>query len=91
MTPIYTDCINFFEDMGLKNGVLREGYYWLDNMIIKYFDRRGNTHNLCKVNVSEDLSISFKFYSDKYYYKAISWKELVQLYEDRLVELESHA
>ena len=91
MNPIYNECINFLEDMGLPKGILQEGVYWLDNQIIKYFDRRGNPHNFCRVKVNEDLSLSFKLYSDKYYYRKISWEELVAINNSHLTDIENHS
>lgn len=71
---------------------ISEGTYWLDNGIIKAFDKiTGRLCNLYKYTVDYDLNISIKKHKD--YNKSIkcdfeTWKETTERYKSRLNELE---
>ena len=43
---------------------IKEGYYWLDNGIIKAFTPDGQLHKLYKYKVLDDLSISITEHKD---------------------------
>ena len=45
------------------NAPLSEGFYWLDNQIVKAFDKSGNLLQLFKITVNDDLTISCKKHS----------------------------
>lgn len=60
MTPIYKEYIQFLRDMsGEKLEFLEQGYYWLDNQIIKCFDKNGNIYKICRIQTDEQLKIKF--------------------------------
>ena len=44
MNPIFKEYCKFLKDT--VNLELEEGYYWLDNQIIKALDKQGNIHKL---------------------------------------------
>ena len=59
MNPIFKEYCKFLKDK--VNLELDEGYYWLDNSIIKAFDKQGNIHKLYRIVINdEDLSITYK-------------------------------
>lgn len=65
LNPIYNDYISFLKDKGFNfpEVNIKEGYYWLDRQIIKGFNKKnGNLEKIVKVNVTEDLEVSFKKY-----------------------------
>ena len=59
MNPIYKEYCQFLNDMTInKDKVpeleqIREGYFWLDKLIIKAFDKQGNIHKILKVKISD--------------------------------------
>ena len=58
MNPIFKEYCKFLEEKaGLK---LEEGYFWLDNQIVKAFDKQGNIHKLYRLKVEDDLSMSYR-------------------------------
>lgn len=57
MLPIFKEYAKFIEDKcGLK---LEEGYYWVDNQIIKGFDKNGEIQKIYRLKIEEDLTISY--------------------------------
>ena len=92
MNPIYDEYIKFLRD---KTGLnLEEGYFWLDNQIIKVFDKRGNIHKLYRLKVENDLSISYRIpkgYSNIRDIDIESWKETVERNKYHLMEIESES
>ena len=61
MNPIFKEYIQFLNDTTInKDKVpeliqIKEGYFWLDKLIIKVFDKQGNIHKILKVNISDNL------------------------------------
>ena len=74
---------------------ISEGTYWLDNGIIKAFNKEtGELCNLYKYTVDYDLNILIKKHKD--YNKSIkcdfeTWEETTKRYETRLSELEQES
>ena len=59
MNPIYNEYITFLKDTTGENLYdLKEGYFWLDNLIIKGFDKNGQIHKFYRVNISDNLKVS---------------------------------
>jgi len=57
MNPVFKEYGKFLKDTcGLE---LEEGYYWLDNQIIKCFDYEGNIHKLYRLKINDDLSMTY--------------------------------
>jgi hypothetical protein len=38
---------------------LKEGYFWLDRLIIKGFDKQGNIHKFYKLSISDGIELNF--------------------------------
>jgi 3'-phosphoadenosine 5'-phosphosulfate sulfotransferase (PAPS reductase)/FAD synthetase len=83
---IFKEYIGFLKDKGLEYE-LKEGCYWLDNQIIKAFDKEGNIHKVLRIHTDDDLEMTFKEYKDKPF-EIESWMETVERNKDRLFELE---
>lgn len=61
MNPIYNEYLTFLRDVtGEKLSNLKEGYFWLDRQIIKGFDKQGNIHSFYRVNISDNMKVSFQ-------------------------------
>ena len=70
---------------------LKKGYYWLDRMIIRAFDKDGNKHKILRIYVDKDFNISFKTYKHKNKFQIESWQETAERHRDRLLRLEQDA
>lgn len=96
MNPIYDGYINFLREMsGEKLPDLKEGYFWLNRQIVKGFDKQGNIHKFYKVVVSNDLEAveikKLKTYENVQDIDLISWKELIDLNKEHLIQIESES
>lgn len=92
MNPVFKEYCKFLKDT--VNLELEEGYYWLDNQIIKAFDKRGNIHKLYRIVIADDLSVSYKI---PHNYETIekldlaSWTDLIEMNHSHLEQIESEA
>lgn len=86
---IFNEYIKFLIDKGLDNQKynLKEGYYWLDNQIIKAYDKEGNIHKILRLKVDDNLNITFKDYK-KENFKIESWNDTVERNKEYLIQLE---
>ena len=79
MNPIFKEYCGFLKDK--INLELEEGYYWIDNSIIKAFDKEGNIHKLYRIVIdNEDLSMSYKVpkgYSKRENIDIASWNDVI--------------
>lgn len=94
MLPIFNEYIQFLKDVTNNDNelnVLSEGFYWVDNQIIKAFDIKGNLHKLLKINIAKDLSVTIKPYKKKYTREIESWNQTFIRLKDRLNNLESES
>ncbi len=92
MNPIFKEYCKFLKDT--VNLELEEGYYWLDNQIIKAFDKQGNIHKLYRIVVNNDLSISYKIpngYDAIIEFDLASWDDVIELNKNHLEELETES
>ena len=88
MNLIWKEYCKFLSD---KTGLeLEEGYYWLDNQIIKVFDKQGNIHKLYRLKIENNLDMSYITYK-KEVFELASWYDIVDLYNDRLNTLEKES
>lgn len=95
--PIYKELIQMWHDKGLDIPI-QEGMYWLDNGIIKAFDKyTTDKDRLCclyKINIKDDLSMSyhqhrdFKKNKDKIFE---TWSETVKRYNYHLNQIEKNS
>ncbi len=96
MNPIYNEYIAFLRNMsgdGLSD--LEEGYFWLDNQIIKGFDMQGKEHKFYRVKVCDNLKtvevIKPKKYDAIADVTVISWRRLAKLRRRRLDQLKANS
>lgn len=93
MNPVFKEYCKFLKD---KTGLeLEEGYYWLDNSIIKAFDGQGNIHKLYRIVIDDkDLSISYKIpksYSKIEDIDIASWNDVIKMNKNHLEEIENES
>lgn len=91
MNLVYKEFIQFLNNKGLKeqtNIELQEGYYWFDRLIVKAYDKNGNIHKIIRLNINDDLSITFKTYK-KENFNIESWQDTVQRNKNKLLKLEN--
>ena len=90
MNPIFKEYCKFLKEK--VNLELVEGYYWLDNQIIKAFDKQGNIHKLYRLVVSDkDLSVYYKVpksYDTINDFELASWDDIVKLNIEHLQKIE---
>lgn len=89
MNPIYKEYIEFLENKGVDKK-FEEGYYWLDNQIIKAFDTDGNIHKVLRIHVDDDLNVSFKKYKEETF-EIESWYDTANRYKENINNLEEHS
>lgn len=63
MQPIYEDLIKMWKENGFDYEIY-PGTFWLDNSIVKAYDKKGNLKYLYKVMIADDLSVTFKKHSN---------------------------
>lgn len=92
MNLIFNEYITFLKEQGLDNNKykLREGYYWLDNQIVKAYDKQGNIHKILRLKIDDDLNITFKDYNNEIF-EIESWEETVKRNKERLLKLEKES
>ena len=93
MKPIFNEQIQMWSDLGF-NIPIKEGYYWLDNGIIKAFTPDGQLHKLYKYKVNDDLTINITKYQDSNLIKNHifeTWEETVERNSERLSALENES
>lgn len=93
MNPIFKEYCKFLREKINLN--LEEGYYWLDNQIIKAFDKQGNIHKLYRIVIDDkDLSISCKIpkgYSKIEDIDIASWNDVIEINKSHLEEIENES
>ena len=87
MNPIYKEYIEFLSNNNI-NLDIKEGYYWLDKLIIKAFDDKCQIHKIARIYIDDELNVSFKKYKEEKF-NIISWLELIELNKDKLLQLEN--
>lgn len=93
MNPIFREYCEFLKDK--VNLDLEEGYYWLDNSIIKTFDKEGNIHKLYRIVINdEDLSMAYKVpkgYSKGEDIDIASWDDVVEMNKEIIRQKEKES
>lgn len=92
MNPVFKEYCKFLKDA--VNLELKEGYFWLDNQIIKAFDKQGNLHKLYRIVVDDNLSISYKIpnnYETIEDFEVASWNDIIEKNQSHLEKIESEA
>jgi phosphoadenosine phosphosulfate reductase len=71
---------------------LKEGYFWLDRLIIKGFDKQGNIHKFYKLSISDGIELNIdvpeKGYDNIEDVDLASWNDLVKMQERHLYQIE---
>lgn len=62
MQPIFNELIEMWKSKSLDLPLF-EGTFWLDNSIVKAFDKKGNQVFLYRIIVNDDLTVSYKKHS----------------------------
>lgn len=72
---------------------LQEGYFWLDNSIIKGFDKQGNIHKFFRVKIDEYMNVNVivpkNGYDNINDIDIASWQDVIELQKHHLKEIES--
>ncbi len=89
MNPIYKEYIQFLNDNNI-NLPIQEGYFWLDNQIIKAYDKSGTLHKIYRLKVDNDLNITCKPYKNNNIILE-SWQDTLQRNINTLAELEQQS
>lgn len=96
MNPIFNEYLTFLRDTtGKQLSELKEGYFWLDNQIIKGFDRQGNIHKFYRIKISDSLKVLID--KPKNGYENIedidlaSWTELIEINKSHLENIENES
>lgn len=90
---IFKEYIGFLKDKGIdvESLGLKEGFYWLDNQIIKTYDKQGELHKIARLFVDDNLNISIKTVYKNKPYEIESWQETVERNIDKLKMLEEES
>ena len=102
MNPIFKEYTQMLKE---KTGLsLQEGYFWIDNQIVKCFDKEGNIHKLYRIKVEDDLSMSYtkpksgysKLIGNTIVCKGketeiASWEDVVNINKNHLTALEEES
>ena len=93
MNPIFNEYITFLRDVtGNKLEDLEEGYFWLDNQIIKGFDVNGKIHKFYKIKVDSTMKYfinsEIKGYDSISDVELMSWNDLISFRRHILCKLE---
>jgi 3'-phosphoadenosine 5'-phosphosulfate sulfotransferase (PAPS reductase)/FAD synthetase len=67
-----------------------EGYYWLDNQIIKAFDKQGDLHKIMRLKIDDNLNIISKQYKNNEI-KLESWQETINRNKDIIDQREKES
>jgi hypothetical protein len=87
---IYNEYLQFLKDNGVDTDKynLCEGYYWLDNTIIKAYDSNGKLHKILRVHTDDDLNvITTEYAKKKAFPKFESWQETLERFKQQGCEL----
>ena len=84
---VWNDYIKFLKDKNVNTEKynLREGYYWLDNSIIKAYDTEGKIHKIVRICINDDLNVIAKEYKkEKKEFVIESWQDTINRNKERL-------
>ena len=86
MQPIFNEYIQFLKDNGVDLPI-EEGYYWLDNQIIKAYDTKGNLHKIARLKIDNELNITYKLFP-KNFLEIEHWNDTISRNKVKLMERE---
>lgn len=88
--PIYQEYINFLKDHNINLDWLEEGYYWLDNGIVKGFEQDGTLKKIAsiKTSINQDKNSKYHYKLTLKYNNPInnpmSWEQTVNKFNNQL-------
>lgn len=93
MNLIFNEYLRFLRDITNKElPDLKEGYFWLDNQIIKGFDKRGNIYKFYRIKISDDLRLTIDKPQNGYFdicnIDLASWEDLIEMNKSHLEKIE---
>jgi len=96
VNPIFNEYLTFLRDTsGKQLSELKEGYFWLDNQIIKGFDKQGNIHKFYRIKISDLLMVTIDKPKNGYEniedIELASWNDLIEMNKFHLENIESEA
>ena len=94
MNLIFNEFIRFLKDrdVNIEKYNLKEGYYWLDNYIIKAYDKEGIIHKIVRIHIDGKLEMTITGYKEeKKVYEIESWYETLTRNIERLELLEKES
>lgn len=96
MNPIFNEYLTFLRDTsGKQLFELKEGYFWLDNQIIKGFDKQGNIHKFYRIKISDLLVVTIDKPQNGYEnikdIDLASWNDLIEMNKSHLENIENEA
>lgn len=62
MLPIFNEYSSMLQDFGIELPY-STNKLWVDRLIIRGFDKEGNQHKICRLNITEDLRYECKMYT----------------------------
>jgi phosphoadenosine phosphosulfate reductase len=86
LQPIFNEYIQFLKDNGVDLPI-EEGYYWLDNQIIKAYDTKGNLHKIARLKIDNELNITYKLFP-KNFLEIEHWNDTISRNKVKLMERE---
>lgn len=96
MTPIFNEYIQFLNDVNnsdINLSDLQEGYFWLDNSIIKGFDKQGNIHKFFRIKIDDYMNVNVivpkSGYDNIKNIDIASWRDIIELQKQHLEEIEN--
>ena len=62
MLPIFNEYSSMLQDFGIELPY-SPNKLWVDRLIIRGFDKKGNQHKICRLNITDDLRYEYKMYT----------------------------
>lgn len=62
MLPIFNEYSSMLQDFGIELPY-SPNKLWVDRLIIRGFDKEGNQHKICRLNITDDLRYECKMYT----------------------------
>ncbi len=93
MNLIFKEYLEFLQEKGIDTEKcnLKEGYYWLDNQIVKAYDKQGTLHKVLRVLVNDNLDMTIKTVYKNKPFEIESWIETIERNKEQLKALEANS
>lgn len=92
MTPIFNEYRNMLSQFSLDLSSYDENKLWIDYLIIRGFDKEGNSRKIARLKINDNLEYEYKFY-DKIPKNEdlLTWEELYQFHEKEILKKEAES